>query len=150
MKTTSPHVSFRCARGMTLVELTVMITVTLGIAVILFIGARAWIRGSDRAGCVLNLRNVQVAVRSYQNVYGYAPGGSPSPEFGTQDIARHLLEKEYIANGLYNAVEGNQSCPGGGTYSAPARDVFPQQGNLYVTCSLVGTAQHGPNSHEDW
>lgn len=135
---------------MTLLELTVMIAVMLGMASVLFIGARSWKRGSDRAGCVVNIRNVQMAVRSYQNVYGYAPGASPAPEYGTQDIARHLREKEFIVEGLYQAVEGTKPCPGGGSYSAPAKNVFPQPGDLFVTCSLVGTDSHGPQNHGDW
>ncbi len=135
---------------MTLVELTVMIAVLLGMTSVLFVGARSWKRGSDRAGCVVNIRNVQMAVRSYQNVYGYAPGSSPTPEYGTQDIARHLYEKAFIVNGLYDAVEGSKPCPGGGVYQAPAKDQFPLPGELYVTCSLAGTEKHGPKDHGDW
>ena len=138
------------ARGMTLVELTVMIAVLLGMAAVLFIGARAWKRGSDRAGCVVNIRNVQMAVRSYQNVYGYAPGSSPAPEYGTQDIARHLFEKSFIVNGLFAAMEGSKPCPGGGTYQAPARNLFPLPGELFMECSLVGSEKHGPQEHGDW
>ena len=49
--------------GMTLLELTVVILVLLSLISILFIGARAWKKGSDRAGCIMNIRNVQQAVR---------------------------------------------------------------------------------------
>ena len=49
--------------GMTLLELTVVILVLLSLISILFIGARAWKKGADRAGCILNIRNVQQAVR---------------------------------------------------------------------------------------
>ena len=76
MKISPPEQSQGRARGMTLVELTVMVAVLLGMAAVLFVGARAWKLGSDRTGCILNIRNVQMAVRSYQNVYGYLPGSS--------------------------------------------------------------------------
>ena len=58
--------------GMTLLELTVVILVLLSLISILFIGARAWKKGSDRAGCILNIRNVQQAVRGYINMHDNA------------------------------------------------------------------------------
>ena len=79
-------------RGMTLIELTISISVLLVLISIVFVGSRAWKRGSDRAVCVLTLRNVQVAARSYQNLYGYNYGGRPYAENGSQDIARHLFD----------------------------------------------------------
>ncbi len=135
---------------MTLIELSVLIAVLLSMISILFIGARSWKRGSDRAGCVITLRNVQMAVRSYQNVYGYAPGTSPAPDYGTQDIVRHLWEKDFIPRGLHDTLEGAKGCPGGGTYTIPAREVFPLFGSLFVTCSLGASDQHQPAIHDDW
>ncbi len=55
------------ASGMTLLELSVMILVLLSFVAILFIGVHAWKRGADRAGCIMNIRQVQLAVRSYAN-----------------------------------------------------------------------------------
>jgi type II secretory pathway pseudopilin PulG len=54
--------------GMTLLELTVVILVLLSLISILFVGARAWKKGSDRAANILNIRNVQQAVRGHQNM----------------------------------------------------------------------------------
>ncbi len=54
--------------GMTLLELTVVILVLLSLISILFVGARAWKKGSDRAANILNIRNVQQAVRGYMNI----------------------------------------------------------------------------------
>ena len=45
------------ASGMTLLELTVVILVLLSLISILFIGARAWKKGSDRAASILTIRN---------------------------------------------------------------------------------------------
>ncbi len=61
--------SIKRKTGMTLLELTVVILVLLSLISILFIGARAWKKGSDRAGCILNIRNTQQAVRGYLNVH---------------------------------------------------------------------------------
>ncbi len=60
--------------GMTLLELTVVILVLLSLISILFIGARAWKKGSDRAGCILNIRNVQQAMRGHANMHSLLEG----------------------------------------------------------------------------
>jgi type II secretory pathway pseudopilin PulG len=54
--------------GMTLLELTVVILVLLALISILFVGARAWKKGSDRAANLMNLRNCQQAMRGHQNM----------------------------------------------------------------------------------
>ena len=137
-------------RGLTLIELTVVILVLLSLVSILFIGARGWKNGTDRATCILKIRNIQVAARSYQNLYGYNPGGFPAASGGTQNIAAHLLEKGYIEQDVYDATEGIVKCPGDGTYSTPFPDIFPQVGSLYMTCSLSTTSNHVPQIHADW
>lgn len=137
-------------RGLTMLELTVVIAVLLSLVSILFIGSRAWKRGSDRAGCVLIQHSVQMATRSYQNLYGYNYGGHPYAENGTQDIARLLFDKGYIEQKLYDQVSGVTKCPSGGTYLCPVPDIFPEVGQLYIACSLSGSQAHLPNSHTDW
>ncbi|MBC8126009.1 MAG: prepilin-type N-terminal cleavage/methylation domain-containing protein, partial [Gloeobacteraceae cyanobacterium ES-bin-144] len=89
--------------GMTLLELTVVILVLLSLISILFVGARAWKAGSDRAGCILNLRNVQQAVRAYQNSYDK---GKTSGSISGADL---------IGSGKY--VETIPVCPAGGAYT---------------------------------
>ena len=135
---------------MTLLELTIVIMVLLGLISITAIGARAWRRGGDRACCVLTLRNVQIAARSYQNLYGYNYGGRPYAENGSQDIAQHMFEKGYIEKNLYDLASGAEQCPAGGTYSCPNPDIFPAPGDLYMTCSLALSLAHEPAAHADW
>ena len=60
--------------GMTLLELTVVILVLLSLITILFIGARAWKKGSDRSANIMNLRNCQQAMRGHQNMHELAVG----------------------------------------------------------------------------
>lgn len=79
------------AKGMTLLELTVVILVLLSLISILFVGARAWKKGSDRAANVMIVRNVQQAVRSYQNMNNVSEGSTvdttiAGPIFGTGDF----------------------------------------------------------------
>ena len=59
--------SMKRKSGMTLLELTVVILVLLSLISILFIGARAWKKGSDRSANIMNVRNIQQAVRGQQN-----------------------------------------------------------------------------------
>ncbi|MGJ8645162.1 MAG: prepilin-type N-terminal cleavage/methylation domain-containing protein [Luteolibacter sp.] len=68
MKLTNTQNMKATKSGMTLLELTVVILVLLSLISILFIGARAWKKGSDRAASILQIRNVQQAVRSYSNM----------------------------------------------------------------------------------
>jgi len=62
------------SKGMTLLELTVVILVLLSLITILFVGARAWKKGSDRSANIMNIRNCQQAMRGYQNMYEKKPG----------------------------------------------------------------------------
>lgn len=142
---TNPPPKVACRRGMSLIELTVVILVFLSLIAIMLIGTRSWIRGSARAACIMNLRNIQLATRSYQNMNGYYFGGQPVSEYGTQDIARHLLEKGFISLHQYDLCKGSDSCDGGGKYSSSAPSVFPFPGALYITCSLAGSENHAPD-----
>lgn len=71
---------------MTLLELTVVILVLLSLIAILFIGARAWKRGSDRAANLMNLRNTQQAMRSHQNLYNLATNAP----FTVTDLEKYM------------------------------------------------------------
>ena len=138
------------SRGLSLLELTVVIAVLLSLTSILFIGSRAWKRGSDRTLCILTLRNMQMATRSYQNLYGYDYGGHPYAEGGTQDIAEHLRAKGYIEEPVFQRSRGVHKCPSGGSYDCPLPDIFPVKGELYMKCSLAAAEDHRPASHAEW
>jgi prepilin-type N-terminal cleavage/methylation domain-containing protein len=135
MKLTHTQNTKALKSGMTLIELTVVILVLLSLISILFVGARAWKRGSDRAGCIMNIRNVQQGMRSYQNMNGHQPGDAPTGFAG-----------EIVGTGKF--VETSPTCPGGGTYSFTA--ALPAVGTLYATCSLSGTDNHVPTTYTDW
>lgn len=136
--------------GITLLEMTVVIGVLMTLLTSLFVGSRAWRKGADRASCIMTLRNLQQSVRSYQNIYGFTSGERPAAIDGDQDIARHLLQKGYIAQGLFSQASGVRPCNGGGTYKRPMADVFPQQGDLYAECSLAAADEHVPQDRGTW
>ena len=136
--------------GVTLLEMSVVIAVLLSLSALLMVGAHAWRRGSDRAACVINIRNVQVSVRSYQNLYGYNPGTMPYADNGTQSIAQHLFHKGYITQRLNKALTGDRECPGGGAYDIPQEEVFPAVGKLYLACSLETEQKHQMSGRAQW
>jgi type II secretory pathway pseudopilin PulG len=75
MKLTS-NMKMKRKTGMTLLELTVVILVLLSLISILFIGARAWKKGSDRSANIMNLRNCQQAMRGHANMNQLADGAA--------------------------------------------------------------------------
>lgn len=125
---------------MTLLELTVVILVLLSLITILFIGAQAWKRGSDKAMCIVQIQNVQKGVRSFSNLYGYSPSQSVSG-----------LQMRVI--GLGKFVEDTPECPGSGAYSFGQTfgpDTIPPVGELYMQCTLATTQGHVPSNYSDW
>ncbi len=126
--------------GMTLLELTVVILVLLSLIGVLFIGARAWKRGSDRAICIIHIQSVQKGIRSYANLYGFGEGDN-APD----------LKNKIIGMGRF--VETTPICPSSGTYSFGSTfgvDTIPPLGELYLQCTLATTDAHEPSSHNDW
>lgn len=126
--------------GMTLLELTVVILVLLSMVTILFFGAQAWKRGSDRAICIVHIQSVQKGVRSYSNLYGFSPGDH-APNLQSQVI------------GLGRFIETTPDCPGGGIYTfgqTHGVETVPPMGILYTECSLAASDEHVPVSTSDW
>lgn len=107
------------AKGMTLLELTVVILVLLSLISILFVGARAWKKGSDRSANIMNIRNVQQAVRGHQNMNNLHDGATlPSSEIVSSDGTTGYLKVPQPPANL-----------GAYTYLG----TVPAQGVLYVT-----------------
>lgn len=137
MKLTNTRNASRKA-GMTLLELTVVILVLLSLITVLFIGARQWKKGSDRAGCIMNIRNAQQAVRGYANMYGKNPSDAVT---GLEDLV--------IGTGKF--IEKTPVCPGGGVYGGKAATI-PAVGVLWMTCSFSAEADggHVPLDIDGW
>lgn len=96
---------------------------------VLFVGARAWKKGSDRAACIINTRNIQQAVRSYQNMNDVKTG-TPIPW------------DKIVGPGAF--IENPPSCSGG-TYTFAT--TIPKTGTLACTCS---NPDHKVADHSDW
>ncbi len=143
MKTTLKK-NTRRKSGMTLLELTVVILVLLSLISILFVGARAWKKGSDRAASILTIRNVQQAVRSYSNMYGHNPGDTVE-----------TLKDEVFGEGKFienDPTEETASHPAGGdrAFSITAPTVIPDVGTLYMVVTGTDAADYMPDDIGDW
>jgi prepilin-type N-terminal cleavage/methylation domain-containing protein len=122
------------SKGMTLIELTVVILVLLSLISVLFIGAQAWKEGSDRSQCILNIRNAQTAGRSFQNMNQKAPGDA------------FTAATDVYGSGKF--LETAPTCPSAGSYTWAT--TIPAVGTLFMTCSLSGTKNHVPGSISGW
>ena len=130
MKLTT-SLSMKRKAGMTLLELTVVILVLLSLITILFIGARAWKKGSDRSTNLINLRNCQQAMRGHQNTHQLAVGDG----FTQTMLEDYMKFPTTVATVTYTA----------GTVITPT-------GTLWLTASadgLVG-ADYGPKAIADY
>lgn len=123
---------------MTLLELTVIILVILSLIGILMVGVTAWKRGSDRSANILNIRNVQQAVRAHANVTAL-------------DIGDSCPSSDIVGAGKYleTTVEPNASI----TYSYANQ--VPAFGSLYLQASYStaeAEAAYAPTSGstDDW
>lgn len=97
---------------------------------VLFVGARAWKKGSDRAACIMQTRNLQQAVRSHQNLNSLKVGDP-------------LDWNEIFGPG--KLLDQQPACPLGGTYTFT--NTIPPIGTLVGQCSH---ADHWPADHNDW
>ncbi len=111
--------------GMTLLELTVVILVLLSLISILFVGARAWKKGSDRSANIMNARNIQQAVRGHQNMRNM--------DFGDTLASTVIVSADGTTGYL------KEPTPPAGLADYTYLGTVPNQGTLYVTnAHLIG------------
>lgn len=120
-------------KGLTLIEITLVIAVLLTLISVLYLGVNQFKKGSNRALCIQNLVKIQQATRAYCNMNDLDPGDSVS----------NLDDKVVNNPGFFPKTP---TCPGGGTYSYKAGAV-PAVGTSFATCSLV---DHIPSKTESW
>ena len=132
MKTNS-HPPSKRQSGMTLIELTVVILVLLGLIAVMFIAATSWKRGSDRAACILNMRNVQQAVRGHQNITERAAGEA-------------IVWTQII--GAQGYLQLLPVCPSGGTYQPVP--TYPALSTVAYPCNVPAFLNHTPLDTAGW
>jgi len=65
-------------RGLTLIEVTLVVTTLLGLIAVLFIGVGSYKEGANRAICVQQVATMQKAIRAYCNMHQIEPGQTVS------------------------------------------------------------------------
>lgn len=96
---------------------------------VLFVGARAWKKGSDRAACIITQRNIQQTVRSYQGTHGLTPGAPLDMNAAISDYQ----------------LQFTMTCPTG--QALEISKTIPPTGELVAKCPH---ADHAPKDHSDW
>lgn len=83
----------------------------------------------DRAVCITNARNLQIAVRAIQN---------------TQDLKTGAIItfEQLIQNGYIDRLP---KCPNGNSYSCDG--IIPEEGHLFIRCS---DPEHVNFAHDNW
>jgi len=119
--------------GLTLIEVTLVVAVLLGLITIVFIGATSYKEGSNRSMCILHISQVQKAVRAYQNMY--------QKNFGDACVQSTLA-------GTGRLIETAPICPSGGTYTW--RGTIPPLDTAYLTCSYASSHDHAPANTLGW
>ena len=135
--------------GLTLIEITLVIAVLLGLISVLFIGVSAYKEGSNRAKCILNISSFQKAVRSYQNLYGedsQDDGSGGTTVFTQADIV-----------GTGKLLSTFPVCPSqdidaasGGGYADVNYSDFPAIGTVALICNEATDLQHEPANNDGW
>ena len=148
--TNTPRI--KSASGMTLIELTVVILVLLSLISILFVGAKAWKVGSDRAANVMNIRNVQQAVRGHAAMNDIPQADATV----TPVIVGGAVPKAAIFGTAGDGVGGYLRQPAAiatVTYTTPS-EINTATGVLYLVPSATGAvgATYGPKTGmtADW
>lgn len=152
MKLTQKYNNKATKSGMTLLELTVVILVLLSLIAILFIGARAWKKGSDRAGCIMNIRNVQQAVRGHMNMNALNVVPASTLIYSAPAVAGNADPLAGPIVAPVAAVDGylpGPSCPAQGVYTYTAGAAAPP-GTIILSCSLATTEDHIPTGTSTW
>jgi prepilin-type N-terminal cleavage/methylation domain-containing protein len=108
-------------RGVTLIELTVVISVILTLLTTLFYGASYYRDSASQATCVSQITQIQKSIRSYQNLESLSYGDP-------------ILEADII--GEDKALGPSPQCPLGGGYTF--LDEIPAPGVAFATCTNYG------------
>ena len=93
--------------GMTLIEITLVIAILLGLIAILFLGISAYKRGADRSKCILQMSTLEKLAISHGNIYGISQS---SVILNSTLVTQGYLPTAYV-------------CPDGGAYTYT--DVMP-------------------------
>ena len=128
----------RSQGGFTLIEISLVIALILGLITVAFLGVGAYRKGSNKAKCKMQMAQIQKAVRSFQNMSDLRP-----------------LDPFPLTVVMYDPTNGivpyAPVCPEpGGTYTPAQPSAFPGPGLPIINCTLsTGTYAHQLNTLTD-
>lgn len=123
------------ASGFTLIEISLVIALLLGLIAVVFMGLGSYRNGADKAKCKMQLAAVQKAVRSHANMQNLS-------------IAASLPDTAVFGSGL--VMEAEPACPAAGTAYTWGSAV-PAVGASYGTCTYtIGGTDHVLTGIGDW
>lgn len=122
------------AAGFTLVEISLVISLIVGLIAVVFFGLGIQREGFDRASCRMHLAAVQKAVRSYAN-------------FHNLRIADPLPPYTVVFGGGAPVIP-EPTCPAGGLYSW--QTVVPDIGVSYGDCSITSPVHTLAGTVDGW
>lgn len=95
-------------KGVTLIELTVVIAIILVLISVLFVGANYYRTNANRAACIINLTNMHKAARTVQNISNQT------------DAAVNTAGLTGFTGAATLPIPVLPTCPSGGTYAINA------------------------------
>ena len=108
-------------QGLTLIEVSLVIALLLGLISIVFLGIGSYRKGADKAKCKMQLSQIQKAIRAHSNFNNLAVGAT----FGEADAFGTGKPIGTVA----------PVCPSGGTITWSA--TIPAVGTPYGNCSYT-------------
>ena len=107
-------------KGFTLIEISLVIALLLGLIAVAFVGIGSYRKGADKAKCKMQLAAVQKAIRGAANMQNLAIGAT-------------LASTDVFGSG--KMVNSEPVCPAGGTYTWTG--TVPAVGTPYGNCNHV-------------
>ena len=114
----------KCGRKELVVLSSILMCALLAGGLLFKVVLESYSEGRDRAGCLVNIKNIQTAMRSHCSTKTVGIGS--------------YLDKSTILQ--YFGEDYILECPSGGTYTF--KDKVPRVGVLYCTCSHAKTKGH--------
>lgn len=126
----NPTTTKKGKKGFTLIEITLVLALILGLIAILIVSIRSYLMHADRTRCILTITDTQKAVRSEANAYELNIG-APFPT--------SRLVPAYFAT--------LPRCPSTNSNYQNLFSQVPAYGTLYFRCATIMTVNSGVRNH---
>ena len=142
-------------KAFTLIEITLVLGLTLGLAAALIFGLAAFQQGSDKAKCLLNISNVQKAVRAWASMNEIPPGTPLTAMTFPGTTPSHSIlwgtDQSFLSAVPFcprdaTAIANNAAGKAGTLTGAPVATSYIAGAGAWTTIPAIGTAYLRCNS----